>query len=182
MRLRSRAAERYARALYSLADESQEGDAVARDLATLRRWNDEVPEFRRFLPNRLISGHLRAATLEKLLAGWLRPLTWRFIRYVESRRRLALLPEICDEFDACVEARAGILRVQLTLAQPIGSEPAERIAARLGQRVGKKVLIEESYDPGLLGGYRLRIGDTVHDFSLQAKLRMMKDSMLAGAA
>lgn len=182
MRLRSRAAERYARALYGLAAEKAAVPAVAADLAVLRQWSEDVPEFRRFVPNLLLPRSARLAILEQLLAGWLQPLTWQFVRYVESRRRLALLPEICAEFDAVDEARQGILRAQLTLAQPLDAETTKHIASRISEKTGKRILIEESCDPALLGGYRLRIGDIVHDFSLQARLRMMKDRMLAGAA
>lgn len=180
MRLRPRAADRYAKAIHDLAVAAGAVEVVGRDFALMRRWTLESPDFDAFLSNYLLPGTARMGVLEKVMASQLHPLTWQFIRFVESQRRLALLPHICICYEEQERVRQGILRARLDSALPL--EPAEQqlIANRAGIKTGKRIQLQVSIVPALLGGYRLQIEDTVYDYSLSARLRMLRARMLAG--
>ena len=155
-------------------------ELVGRDFALMRRWTAESPDFENFLSNYLLPRTARMAVLEKTVASQVHPLVWQFIRFVESQRRLGLLPHICICYEEQEGVRQGILKARLDSALPL--EPAEQqlIAGRAGIKTGKRIQLQVARVPELLGGYRLQIEDTVYDYSLSARLRMLRAKMLAG--
>jgi F-type H+-transporting ATPase subunit delta len=179
MKLRSRAAVRYAVALHDLAAAAQCGEAVARDMRRLRQWIAGVAGLSGFLANALLPRQHRQTILSRLFEGAVEPLTWRFLCLVESKRRMGLLDDICASFLEHDEARQGIVRGRLTAVATPGPAEVGEITARAGRRTGKRVVLQTAEDPALLGGYRLQVGDTVYDLSLAARLRMLRRTMAA---
>lgn len=180
MKFRSRAARRYAQALFDLAVDEGATEAVLRDVAWLKRSVDAAPDLAAFLPNYLLPQVVRSGILQALWAEQVHPLTWRFLRLVEAKRRLNLLDEICAEVLQLQEARQGIVRGMLTTAFALGADATDAIAARVGQRLGKQVTLQAREDRSLLGGYCLQVGDRFYDLSLAARLRMFRETMMAG--
>ena len=180
MKLRSRAARRYASALHDLATSASALESVSADVATLRGMLEGSGDLRSFIPNYLIPSHLRTQALAALFADRLHPLVWRFVRFIETKRRLGMLEEICADFQEQEEVRKGILRGQLDSAFEVESDVVNDLAVRMGARIGKTVLLKMEEKPGLLGGGRLQVGDTVYDYSLAARLRLLRQTMMAG--
>jgi len=180
MKLRSRAARRYAKALHDLAAEASVLDAVSADMAGLHRNFAASPELRAFADNYRLPAEARSLTLKALFADRLHPLVWRFVRFLESRRRFGLLEEISADFLEQEETRQGIVRGTLASAFPVTAGEAGELAIRLGNRWGRKLILKTEDNPGLLGGCRMQVGDTVYDSSLAARLRMLRQTMMAG--
>jgi F-type H+-transporting ATPase subunit delta len=180
MKVRAIAARRYGAALHELAAGGAVGMAVAADLEFLKRCATESREFGAFAGNYLVPSVQRAHALEALFAGRLNPLTWRFVRFLETKRRLGLLAEICDDYREREEARQGLLRGGLETAYALEPAEADRLAERVGQWAGRQLALEVRTRPELLGGGRLRLGDRVYDFSVAARLRMLRRTMTAG--
>lgn len=180
MKLRSRAARRYASALHDLATSASALEAVSADVARLRGMLAGSGDLRAFVPNYLIPSPLRDRALTALFADPMHPLVWRFVRFLESKRRLGLLEEICADFLDQEELRKGILRGRLESAFGVDAGVVDDLAARVGARIGKTVVLKLEENPDLLGGGRLQVGDTVYDFSLAARLRLLRQTMMAG--
>jgi F-type H+-transporting ATPase subunit delta len=173
-------ARRYARALHDLAVANDALADVMADTERLRRGMAVSGELVAFAANYLLP---RAARMKVLKALWeeaLHPLTWRFIRLLESKRRLGVLDDICAEFVEFEEARRGIVRGRLASAYALAPQEVDDIASHLGRRLGRQVLLQADEERDLLGGYRLRVGDWVYDLSLAARLRMFRQTMMAG--
>jgi F-type H+-transporting ATPase subunit delta len=180
MKLRSRAAHRYAQALHDLATGAAVLEVVGGDLTSIQKDLEGSGDLRVFMGNYRHASARRAETLEALFAARVHPLVWRFIRFLESKRRLGLLGEICLDFKEQEERRQGILRGRLTSAFPLTAGQVQDIAVQAGSRISKQLILETEENPGLLGGCRLQVGDTVYDFSLAAQLRMIRQTMMAG--
>ena len=54
------------------------------------------------------------------------------------------------------------------------------LAARLGQALGKQVVLEETVDPSLLGGFVAQVGSYVLDGSLDGQLARMRERLARG--
>ncbi len=180
MKLRSRAARRYARALHDIAAGASVLDAVSVELKSLQRSLAASPELRAFVDNYLLPSDARERVLTELFSQRLHPLVWRFVRFLESKRRLGLLAEICADYLEQEEARQGIVRGVMETAFPVSPSEAGELAGRLGSRWGRQLLLKTEENPDLLGGCRLQVGDKVYDFSLSARLRLLRQTMMAG--
>jgi F-type H+-transporting ATPase subunit delta len=180
MKLRPRVARRYARALHDLAVVNDALEDVIRDMERLRRGMAGSTELVAFISNYLLPHEARMRVLKALWAEALHPLTWRFIRLLESKRRLGILDDIGSEFIEFEEARRGLMRGSIASAYALTPQEVGDIADHLGRRLGKQVVLRADEERGLLGGYRLRVGDWVYDLSLAARLRLFRQTMMAG--
>ena len=100
-----------------------------------------------------------------------------------SERHLAAgLVRLADEYASLYDEERGILRAEAVSAVAMSEEQINRLAAKLGERTGKTVLIKNTVDPGMLGGVKLRYGGTQLDGTVRASLdrfeRALRESVI----
>ena len=76
------------------------------------------------------------------------------------------------------DAKRGILRAEVMTAMPLSEEYFEKLQRELERISGRRVALDRKLDSALIGGVVVRVGDTVYDGSLVARLRQIKDTML----
>jgi F-type H+-transporting ATPase subunit delta len=170
----ARSARRYAKALFRLAREEQRLASVASDLADLRRLDETSADFSRLIRSPVIPEDRRTVLLRELLDGRADPLTLRFALFLVERGRIDQLADIALLFEELFNEHAGILRARVESAAPLTADQEAAIRKRLGSRFGKRVVTDTEVRPELLGGFRIRIGDTLHDYSLQSQLAHLR--------
>lgn len=171
-------AGRYATALFELAAESNTLDAVATDLARLRKAIDGSADLARFVRSPVFTreeqGRAIAAVLDRLGVN---QLTKNFIGLLAQKRRLFALPGIVAAFDLLLANKRGELSATVVSAQPL--KPAQRssLAAALKDSMKREVRITETVDPSLLGGMIVKLGSRQIDSSLKTKLSRLERAM-----
>jgi F-type H+-transporting ATPase subunit delta len=172
-------AARYAGALFELADEQQALDQTARDLETLKRLLADNKELSAALRNPLFDNvQLGKAIAAIGAAASLSPIVLKFLGVLARNRRLFALDAVANAFLAELAHRRGELTVDVTSAQPLEPEQAQRLTEKLNRTLAAKVRINAMVDPGLLGGLVVKIGSKLIDSSIRTKLigleRVMK--------
>lgn len=171
-------AERYAAALYELADEGKALDRVASDLRSLAKALDESADLTRLIRSPVLGrqeqGRAVKAILDQMGAD---PLTQKFLGLVAQNRRLFALPAMIKAYLTELARRRGEIAADVTSAQPLSAAQAEAVTAALRQAVGSKVSVETRVDPSLLGGMVVRVGSRMVDSSLKTKLQKMELAM-----
>lgn len=170
-----RAPRRYAQALFELAGEAGELDAVAADLQGIRRCFAVSGALVSFVNNSVLGRQRRMETLKALFAGRVDPLTWRFLAFLERKRRLPLLPAICACLEALREQAEGRVRVAARVAAPVDEDLRSLLAECVGRKLRKPVRLSAEHDPSLLGGFVFRSSDVVYDFSVAGALRTVRE-------
>jgi F-type H+-transporting ATPase subunit delta len=170
--------ERYATALYDLADEQKLLDPVADDLRALRRLIDESADLKRLIRSPVLSraeqGKAIAALAEK--AGF-QPLVRNILGLLAKNRRLFVLPETIEAYLAELAVRRGEVTAEVVSAQPLSDTQKQSLDERLQRAVGGKVAIETRVDPSLLGGLIVKLGSRMVDASLSSKLQRLQLAM-----
>lgn len=171
-------AERYAGALYELADEAKILDEVASDLQGLKQAFTESADFRRLIRSPVIRREDQekaiAAVAEKAGA---QKITTNFLRLVARNRRLFALSDMVDAFLAILAERRGEVRAQIRSAHPLSDDQMSRLETSLRDVAGAKVTLETSVDPSLLGGLVVQLGSRMYDSSLRTKLQRLQHAM-----
>jgi F-type H+-transporting ATPase subunit delta len=171
-------AGRYATALYELADEAKQLDAVAADLARLRTMVDESEDLRRLIASPLVSRAQLAKAMDALVAqAGVGDLTRRFVHTLASNRRLFALRSIIEAYNRMLADRRGELTAEVTSAKPLSPQQAEAVNAALRGAVGRKVSMDLKVDPRLLGGLKVKVGSRLVDASLASKLQRLQLAM-----
>ncbi len=176
--LRDPAAKRYAQAAFELARDRDELEMWENDLGALA---DALaaPEAVDFVVSRQVAVEAKEAFLLRA-AGEPSPLVWNLVRLLASKGRLALLPQMVEQFQTLLDEHRGIAHAEVVTAVPMSDEEREALASRLSELTGKQVLVETQEDPEILGGMIALIGDRLIDGSTRSKLLALK-RRLAGA-
>ena len=181
MKGRTRAARRYAQALFALAEDEGAGDPVAADLEAIGAREREVPAFGRFLADERLPREVRARTLASFFADRVHPLTYRFLRFLDARGRMRLLAETAERFAELRDRRHGIVRGRLVSAFALDPASAGAVQQWGQARVTGRLELVTEADPRLLGGFRLFIGGFVYDGSVATQLRRAGEALGSGA-
>jgi F-type H+-transporting ATPase subunit delta len=96
-----------------------------------------------------------------------------FIRLLADNRRLAVLPEISEQFERLRQESRGALAVEVATAYPLDAAQEQALAAALQARLDREITISSREDPELIGGVRIRAGDLVIDGSVQGQLQQL---------
>jgi len=172
-------AARYASALFDIADERHTLDQIEGDLLKLKALLAENENLRGALRNPMFNGAQQGnAIIEIGKAVGLSSVVLSFLGVLARNRRLFALDAIADAFLGELARRRGQMTVDVTSAQPLTSEQAERLTEKLNQTLAAKVRINAKVDPSLLGGLVVKIGSKLIDSSIRTKLigleRIMK--------
>jgi F-type H+-transporting ATPase subunit delta len=171
-------AERYAAALFDLADERRTLDGVAGDLRELRTMlagsNDLVRLIRSPVLSREEQGKAVAALAER--AG-MSPLTRDFLGVVAKNRRLFAVPEMIEAYLKKLADRRGEVTAEVTVPQPLDAARQAALTEQLRRAVGARVAIDIRVDPRLLGGMIVKVGSRMVDASLNSRLQRLRLEM-----
>ena len=171
-------AERYATALYELADGDKALDAVADDLTSLREIIAGSDDLLRMLRSPLLQRDEQAKAMTAILekAGG-SDLTRRLVGVVAENRRLFALPAIIDAFLRQLAERRGEVTAEVTSAVKLKDKQIEAVTDALKKSVGGKVAVDLKVDPALIGGLVVKVGSRMVDSSVRTKLQKLQLAM-----
>lgn len=173
-------AERYAIALYELADEAKALDAVAGDLRRLKAMLDESADLRRFIRSPLVNRQAQTkGVLAVLDAAGVQDLVRRFVGVVGGKRRLFALPGMIGAFLRQLAKRRGEIRIEVSSARPLSAAQNAALIEALKRSLGPKINVEAKVDPGLIGGLVVRVGSRMIDTSIKTQLQKLQRAMRA---
>jgi F-type H+-transporting ATPase subunit delta len=171
-------AERYAAALFDIADERRTLDAVAADLRQLRAMLTESPDLGRLIRSPILSrdtqGRAIAAVAE---AAELSRLVRDFLAVAARNRRLFAVPAMIAAYLAKLAARRGEITAEVTAAQPLTADQLDALGEELRRSAGRRVAVDVRIDAGLLGGIVVKLGSRLVDASLNGRLRRLQSAM-----
>lgn len=100
-----------------------------------------------------------------------------FIRLLAENKRLVLLPQISQLYEALKANQEKSVDVEITTAFEISSEISTKLANALQARLQRDIKLATRVDQSILGGAIIRAGDTVIDSSVRGKLSKLAESM-----
>jgi F-type H+-transporting ATPase subunit delta len=174
----SRAARRYARALFDLASEQQRLDAVSTDLVNLRALMGTSDAFARLVQDPTLGRDRRLAALHELLEKRAEPLALRLLDLLVDRRRLGLLTSIVEAFEQFMDAKLGRVHARVVSALPRAEQQLRAIEQRLSARLGRQVIATAGVEPALLGGFKVYAGGRVYDYSVASQIESARLQMI----
>jgi F-type H+-transporting ATPase subunit delta len=175
-------ADRYAAALYALADEKHVLDTVVSQMESLGRLIDGSADFRRLLGSPLIDVKTATSAAQAVLTqeGFGKEVR-DFVGVISANRRLRVLRDIVGAFAALVAERRGIITAYVASAHPLNDVQRQQLRARLIEAGYGNVNINEKVEADLLGGLVVRIGARLYDTSLKSRLQRLQYAMRGAA-
>jgi len=165
----------YAKALLGAAEKAGQAEQVVEEIeALIGDVLSKLPQLDEALKSPRLTHEERLPILGKAFGGKLSPTTLTFLKVVSRHGRLDCLRAIARAARRQLNASSGRVEVIVETAYPLSNPVRERIIGRLTQMLGKQVIVQANVNEDLLGGLVVRVGDTVYDASLAARLKRME--------
>jgi F-type H+-transporting ATPase subunit delta len=100
-----------------------------------------------------------------------------FLKLLLENDRVAVLPEIADQFEALKADVENKVEAVITSAAPLSEAQQREMAESLQKRLGRNVNVTTVVDENLIGGAVIRAGDVVIDGSLRARLEGLANAL-----
>jgi len=166
-------ARRYAQALFAVALEKNKLDEWLVELGTVTQLNQDKT-VAAYLSNPAVSLKEKETILSAELSK-IDAIIVNLVYLLLSSGKLDKLPAVVDEYKRMVDRHKGIERAEVATAVALDDKSRQKISTRLGQMLGKKVVIEpEIIEPGLIGGILVKVGGKMLDGSTRSALNMLK--------
>lgn len=168
-------AARYAFALFQLARERGQLEAVSRDVATLATLLANEVESSWIFDARVAAKDKRdrlEATAQKLS-----PITGNFLRLIADKRRLDLLRELPAAFKRCALIDRGAVEGQVESARPMGAGELAELSVSLGALLEKDVTLSARVEPSLIAGARVMVDNRMLDVSALGRLEALRNQL-----
>lgn len=172
------AAKRYAKALYEVAAEagiSEQAIAELKEAVTAL----EHPELKLVLDHPNIDADVKANLLRSIFEGQVSDAVLNLLLLLVERKRTGLIPAVCDEFVRIAGEALGRTEAVVYSPMPLSEREADAVKAGFGAVTGKNIQVTNIVDQSLLGGIKVRIGDTLYDGSLSGKLKRLEKTLQA---
>ena len=172
------AASRYARALADLvlrAGSGLDAASVAAQLKAFSAMLDSSPELHGVLLSPAVATVRKRAVVARLTAGDQLPqLVKNFLFVIIDHRRISMLADITEAFEAVVDERMGVVKAAVLSVRELDETQKSALAAELTRLTGLEVRCEYSTDPALVGGVAATIGSRIYDGSVRGELSVLR--------
>lgn len=169
----SRAAIRYAKALLDFSTEAGKAEVVYSDMKQIAASISGSQELKDFLANPIIKIDIKKSSLEAIFTD-IQPETVKLFQLLKENKRFEIMHAIAVQYNTIFDEKNGVQVAHVTTATAITSELEKLVLAKIATFSDKKITIENTINPEIIGGFILRIGDMQYNASVANKLQELK--------
>lgn len=171
-------AERYATAMFEIAQENDNLAGLEASLTDLATVLDESAELRNLIASPVVSRaeqkNAIVAIAEKMN---LAPVLRSTLALMADKRRLFVVPQLITALRNLLAAQRNEVVADVTSAKALTKAQTEKLASTLTKNVGKTVTINATVDESLIGGLVVKVGSKMIDTSIRARLNSLQNAM-----
>ncbi|MHB9023764.1 MAG: ATP synthase F1 subunit delta [Armatimonadota bacterium] len=175
--LARRIANRYAEALFQLAQQRNAVQAWEGELATVALVFAQTPELITVLEHPEIPLTQKEALLTKVFKEKIAPEVLSVLTLLIKRGHEPDVALLHDIFRELWNRQRRLLPVQVTSAIPLTEDQAQQLSNVLAQRTGATITLQRNVDPELIAGMVIQLGDRVIDASARTALTEMRSTL-----
>jgi F-type H+-transporting ATPase subunit delta len=169
----SRAAIRYAKAILEIAVSTGKANQVNDDMKSIIAAVNSSTDLKDFLASPIITSEVKMNVLSEIF-GSVQADTKSLFRLLQENKRFQILEAIATQFNAQFDEMNGVEVAKVTTAFPITADLEAKILAKATSISTKKITIQNTVDPSIIGGFILRIGDKQYNASVSNRLHELK--------
>ena len=159
----------YAKALFDLA-----GDRESDRAAAISEYLTNNPDYQELLD----CGALSAKETDELITqAFGESLTSAVLKLMARKRQVYLWSEFATEMERLTDLHNGILQALVKTAVPLSPSLEEGLIGALEQRTGKKIKLNITVEPELLGGISVLADGIYWDGTLREQLQQLQAAL-----
>ena len=176
--IRASLAGRYASALFDLARDERQVDAVGRSLDALGQALLDSKDFAELIASPLVDRDQAGRAFAALAPQFgLDPITTKFLGVLARNGRKRELRSIIRAFRRIAADHRGEVTAEVSTAHPLKDDQVAALKQQLRARAGREVTLELAVDPAILGGITVKLGSQMIDSSIKTRLNSLAQAM-----
>ena len=137
----------------------------------------ETPEVQKLIDSPKLAYKEKTEVFLSLFEGQIESKTNNFIKVLGESKRISLLPHISKEYRKLLSGTKGSSEVLITSAFDLTDEQLKKVTDSLKGRYGDSLTVEQVIDKSLIGGFSIKCGDEVTDYSVKGKLEKLRNQI-----
>jgi F-type H+-transporting ATPase subunit delta len=176
--IRASLAGRYASALFDLARDQKQIDAVGRSLEALSQALVDSKDFAELVDSPLVSRDEAAKAFAAIAPQLsLDPISTNFVGVLAKNGRKDQLRPVIQAFRRLAAEHRGETIAEVITARPMNDDQVAQLRSQLRARAGREVKIDAQVDPDILGGLIVKLESQRIDASIRTKLNRLASAM-----
>ena len=171
--------ERYSRALFEVASESNELDKIEKDIKNFQTIFNSTSEVKNLLqnPTQHIQNQIDAINLLAEKLTFSKNLKNFFLLLIE-KRRIFFIKKITESFLKLCSKKRGEVKASLISSKELSQKEINEIRVDLSKSMVSNLIFDYKVDEKLIGGLKLQLGSFMIDTSIKNKLNKYEKLML----
>ena len=170
-------ATRYANALMELAAEKSILKQVAEDMELVFNGIVYSKELRTILKSPVIKTEKKEVILNEIFKNKISDVSTKFIQFVVKKNREDQIYNILKRFRDLYFIKVNRVEAQVTSSVELSGSQKNQLQSSLEQYTQKNVASVYSTDESLIGGFIVKINDTVLDASVKQQLNKLRKKL-----
>jgi F-type H+-transporting ATPase subunit delta len=162
-------AQVYARSLFEVAQERGKLDVVREQVGQFADALAQSRELEIFFFSPYFSTEEKKDGLRRAVEGADETVE-NFLALLVENHRMPVVFRVRRELDRLWREANQLLPVQITSAIALDDAVTSRIGEEIGRQTGRRVELEATVDPDVVGGIVLRVGNSILDASIRTRL------------
>ena len=175
----SETSERYSRALFEVANETNELNKIENDVRNFQSLFNSSSEIKNFIQNPTQSKNTQnnAINLLSEKLGFSKNLKNFFLLLIE-KRRIFFVKKISESFLRLCSKKRGEIKASLISSKELSPTEIDEISKDLSKSMRSIIKLDYKVDKDLIGGLKLQLGSFMIDTSIKNKLKKYEQAML----
>jgi len=169
----TRAAIRYAKAILDLSISKGVAEVVNNDMKLIGSTINDNSELNTFIQSPVLKVEIKEKALLEVFAS-VNGVTKGLFHLLFENKRFEILKGITAEYSKLFDVMNGVEVAKVTTAIAMDAELEAKVLAKIATLSDKKITIENTVDPSIIGGFILRIGDKQYNASVANRLQVLK--------
>lgn len=171
-------AEKYAEALFEIAQNQGNVEMVLSDLNLITETLRNSSELRQFINNPVIELNDKKDVLRQLFENHVSQIVTNFVYVICDNSRFEAFPEIYRKYLELIHKKEGIVTVKATSAVEMKDFLKDKLQKKLEQQLSQKVKIEYEINPEIIAGLIVEVNGKTFDNTVVTKIKNIKKQLI----
>ena len=169
---------KYAQGLYKVALKEENVTQFSVRLHSIMNILKSVPELNQLFITRRVQIEDKMVMLKNILGDKISGIEMDLIVLLTENGHMLLYGEVLERFDYLLDKKSEITQVQITSSTRLPDDEVQKISLTIENKIQKKLNVKMDTDTSLMGGIKLRVGNTLIDGSVSNRLQKMRDTLI----